>query len=388
MRINFTLWSVGLAGGVRAIFEIANRLSEKGHHITITALGGDYRWFSLNTNVKVNYTKLPNVFQILNPIFKIKYKRCMNYLDINLIFDKLKKLGVDLELDFIKPLYKTVPECDINVATWYPTAFAVYRSGKGVPFYFFQDFEELVKSSGHYYLRMFKESLYLPLNIITGSQWLRKWIRQNYGKDATVVGYGINHDVFYPRENILTDVYGLKIMGIFRGLAYKGDKDLIEALNIVSQKIPNITLIAVSSKEIFLKMLNKNTCKFNYILFDRPDDDKMAQLYSSADVFVFPSHVEGFGLPPLEAMACGTPVVTTDCLGVRDYVVNGKNAIVVPPQNPNALADAVINVLTNKMLAKKLRDNGLKTAKAFTWDKVTEKIENIFLKSLEERNLL
>jgi glycosyltransferase involved in cell wall biosynthesis len=376
MKINFTLWSTGLAGGVRAIFEIANRLAERGHFVTITALGGDHSWFPLK--VEVNYVEPSKVFKVLfkvlNPIVRLRYKRYLKYLDIGAL---LKKLKVGFQPDFIKVLSEAIPDCDINVATWFPTSFAVYRSGKGIPFYFLQDYEEQL-GGNRYLINMFKESLYLPMNIITGSQWLKDWVKQNYGKDAIVSGYGIDHDVFYPRPKILDNIGGVKVMGIFRGLKYKGDEDLINALSIASEKIPNITLVMIGNKNTLLKIVREKNIRFNYVFFENPTDDKMAQLYSSVDLFVFASHVEGFGLPPLEAMACGTPVVTTDCLGVRDFVIDSENAILVPPKNPKALADGIIKILTDE----KLREKGLETAKNFSWDKVVDKFEKAFLNSM------
>ncbi|MGC8979169.1 glycosyltransferase family 4 protein [Caldisericum sp.] len=380
MKINFTLWSTGLAGGVRAIFEIANRLAERGHFVTITALGGDHSWFPLK--VEVNYVEPSKVFKVLfkvlNPIVRLRYKRYLKYLDIGAL---LKKLKVGFQPDFIKVLSEAIPDCDINVATWFPTSFAVYRSGKGIPFYFLQDYEEQL-GGNRYLINMFKESLYLPMNIITGSQWLKDWVKQNYGKDAIVSGYGIDHDVFYPRPKILDNIGGVKVMGIFRGLKYKGDEDLINALSIASEKIPNITLVMIGNKNTLLKIVREKNIRFNYVFFENPTDDKMAQLYSSVDLFVFASHVEGFGLPPLEAMACGTPVVTTDCLGVRDFVIDSENAILVPPKNPKALADGIIKILTDEKLREKLREKGLETAKNFSWDKVVDKFEKAFLNSM------
>jgi len=377
MKINFTLWSTGLAGGVRAIFEIANGLAERGYSVSITALGGDHSWFPLK--VEINYVEPPKIFKILNPIIRFKYKRAIRYLDIRAL---LRKLKLGFEPDFIKVLSEAIPDCDINVATWFPTSFAVYRSGKGIPFYFFQDYEEQLDGN-RYLINMLKESLYLPLNIITGSQWLKDWVKQNYGKDAIVSGYGINHNVFYPRPKILDNIGGVKVMGIFRGVKYKGDEDLINALNIVSEKIPNITLIMVGNKSNLLKIAGKKDIKFNYIFFENPTDDKLAELYSSVDLFVFASHIEGFGLPPLEAMACGCPVVTTDCLGVRDFVIDSENALLVPPKNPEALADGIIRVLTNEKLKEKLRKKGLETAKNFSWTKVCDIFEKAFLSSIE-----
>jgi glycosyltransferase involved in cell wall biosynthesis len=376
MKINFTLWSTMMNGGVRATFEVINGLSRLGHEITVTALDGDHSWFPLEADV--NYVQPPKLLKIFNPIIKKKYGRPLSYLITEPI---LTKMGFNI--DYIKHLYKAIPECDINVATWYPTCYSVFRSGKGIPFYFFQDFEELALMEGPYHYKMFRESLYLPFNIITISSWLKEWIKENYGKDAAVCGDGINHDVFYPRQNILNDIKGHKIMGLFAELEYKGNQDLIDALNIAVDDIPDIHLIAVSSKKrIFEKLLNENKFKFNYTFFERPDDEKLAELYSSSDIFAFPSHIEGFGLPPLEAMACGTPVVTTDCLGVRDYVKNEENSIMVPPKQPTELAEGIKKIVQDKDLSELFKKNGLKTAKSFTWDNVASKFEKMLIEAL------
>lgn len=92
----------------------------------------------------------------------------------------------------------------------------------------------------------------------------------------------------------------------------------------------------------------------------------LAKLYSSADVFIFTSYVKGFGLPPLETVASGTPVVTTDCIGNRDYVRDGYSALVVPPSDPTAVANAVIRMLSDDKLCEKLVEGGLETAKQRT----------------------
>lgn len=380
MKINFTLLSTSMSGGVRAVFEIANGLSRRGHEVTITSLEGDHSWFPLET--PVIYAKTSNSIKSSNPLNKIKNGIDLNYSCVRVL---IKKNKIESENDPIKLLTEAIPDCDINVATWFLTAFAVYRSNKGIPFYFFQDFHEIVKHLGQYYTKMFEESLYLPFHIITGSNWLKEWISKNYEKDAVVSGYGIDHDIFYPRQNILTNFKGPKIMGIFRGLEYKGDKDIINALNIVSEKIQDINLILVCNKKIFENLIQNNTIKFNFTFFKSPDDNKLAELYSSSDLFVFPSHKEGYGLPPLEAMACGTPVVTTDCLGVKDFIIDKHNALLVPPKNPKTIADAVLKVLNDINLSDKFKINGIKTAQKATWDSVIDIFENIFIDSLDER---
>jgi len=365
-----------MSGGVRAIFEIANGLSRRGHEVTITSIQGDHSWFPLDA--EVIYVNKPNLPKFLNHLYKLKNGTDLTYPQLELSLQKYK-----IEPDLMKPLTETIPDCDINVATWFLTAFAVYRSGKGIPFFFFQDFLEMIQPLGQYYIKMFEESLYLPINIITGSQWLKDWINKNYMKNAVVSGYGIDHDVFYPRQSILNDIKGTKIMGIFsRGSEYKGGTDFINALNIVSEEIKDLNLILVCNNVTFENLIKNNDTKFEYTFFESPDDNKLAELYSSSDLFVFTSHIEGYGLPPLESMACGTPVVTTDCLGVRDFVIDGNNSLLVPPKNPKAIAGAILKVLKNSDLSNKLEINGIKTAQKSAWDNTVDIFENVFFDSM------
>jgi glycosyltransferase involved in cell wall biosynthesis len=86
-------------------------------------------------------------------------------------------------------------------------------------------------------------------------------------------------------------------------------------------------------------------------------------------LFLYTSYVEGFGLPPLEAMACGTPVVMTDNKGSRDFAVNGFNALISQLGDVKSLVDNLLKVLQDDKLRDKLIENGLETAKKFTWEK-------------------
>src|SRR4030042_4693929 len=159
MKINFTLYSTFMTGGVRAIFEVANGLSQRGHEVTITSLEGDHSWFPLQADVK--YVEKPNFIRILNPLKQLKSRESLRYSSISPVLNQMK---MGFEADLIKPLTEAIPDCDINVATWFLTSFAVYRSGNGKQFYFFMDFDELAEKHGHYYYSLFKESLYLPMD--------------------------------------------------------------------------------------------------------------------------------------------------------------------------------------------------------------------------------
>jgi len=87
---------------------------------------------------------------------------------------------------------------------------------------------------------------------------------------------------------------------------------------------------------------------------------------SHADVFVLCSHYEGFGMVLLEAMACGVPVVATDCeSGPREIISHGQNGLLVAPEDPVALSDGILSVLGDPDLAQRLRQGGLKRAEEF-----------------------
>ena len=95
--------------------------------------------------------------------------------------------------------------------------------------------------------------------------------------------------------------------------------------------------------------------------------DLMRLLYGTATVFVFPSLRESFGLPPLEAMACGTPVIGSATSSLPEVL--GDAAILVDPTDIRALSDAMAAVLTGPSLAARLSEAGLARSKQFSWEK-------------------
>ena len=99
-------------------------------------------------------------------------------------------------------------------------------------------------------------------------------------------------------------------------------------------------------------------------------------LYAGAAVFVFPSLYEGFGLPPLEAMACGTPVVTSNTSNLPEVV--GDAGIMVAPRDVRALAEAMERVLMDEHLRAKLRTKGVERAKQFTWERAAQETFGVY----------
>jgi glycosyltransferase involved in cell wall biosynthesis len=106
------------------------------------------------------------------------------------------------------------------------------------------------------------------------------------------------------------------------------------------------------------------------------DDHDLPALYSAATLFAFPSIYEGFGLPVLEAMACGTPVVTSNTSSLVE--VGGDAALLVEPTNVDAIADAMRRILQGADLQRTLTTRGFEQARRFTWEKAALQLREIY----------
>jgi glycosyltransferase involved in cell wall biosynthesis len=102
----------------------------------------------------------------------------------------------------------------------------------------------------------------------------------------------------------------------------------------------------------------------------------LAVMYRLAGVFVFPSLYEGFGLPPLEAMASGTPVVTSNVSSLPE--VAGDAAVLIDPYDPASIAGGIEQVLTNETLRHDLRQKGLARARQFSWEQSVRRVREIY----------
>ncbi|MDD5529969.1 MAG: glycosyltransferase family 1 protein [bacterium] len=114
------------------------------------------------------------------------------------------------------------------------------------------------------------------------------------------------------------------------------------------------------------------------------NQSELIYLYNAADLFVFPSLYEGFGLPLLEAMACNTPVVASNTSSMPEVV--GDAALLFDPLNVEWIADSMEKVLTDNKLREDLRNRGLERVKLFSWEKTARKTLNLYRKVYENRN--
>ena len=108
-------------------------------------------------------------------------------------------------------------------------------------------------------------------------------------------------------------------------------------------------------------------------------------LYAAATAFVVPGRYEGFGLPVLEAMACGTPVACSNVSSLPEVV--GDAGLLVDPRNPEEMAIAIHRLVTDDALHAELRDKGLQRAQTFSWEKAARKTLDVYRKVAEPRNV-
>ena len=121
-------------------------------------------------------------------------------------------------------------------------------------------------------------------------------------------------------------------------------------------------------------------CTTTFSFLGRVDDDLLARLYRTCDVFVSPAlGGESFGIVLLEAMAAGRPVVATDIPGYRSVLRDGVQGRLVPPGEPRALAEAIESLLANPALRTAMAREATATVTAYDWPAVTARIRDLYL---------
>jgi glycosyltransferase involved in cell wall biosynthesis len=118
----------------------------------------------------------------------------------------------------------------------------------------------------------------------------------------------------------------------------------------------------------------------NVIFLGQKNQDEVAKYCNKASIFILPSiDIEGFGIVLLEAMACKIPVIATDIVGVASEVIQNNCGIIVKPRDSQALAGAIIRLLKNPKLAKKMGENGrILVEEKYGWEKIAKKVEKIY----------
>lgn len=169
---------------------------------------------------------------------------------------------------------------------------------------------------------------------------------------------------------------------------HKNIDRLIKAFSILlSQSDVECQLVIAGEKDknlLALKSLTNTLGLSNKIVFlDHLSQREVILLMNAADIFVFPSLYEGFGLPPLEAMACGTPVVASNIASIPEVV--GEAAILVNPKDEQEIAYAMLRLFTDSNLRQELIEKGYQRIRFFTWNNTAKQTLRIYQTAITDR---
>jgi glycosyltransferase involved in cell wall biosynthesis len=212
--------------------------------------------------------------------------------------------------------------------------------------------------------------------VITVSGFSARELRELVGVEAAVVPGGVDHDRFTPSADPgparaalgLDDPYVLTV-------ASRLPRKNLDALRATRRRLARrgIRLMAVGGDRPQFGRSSTSAAGAAWFLGAIPDAH-LPGLYAGASAFVLPSLYEGFGLPCIEAMACGTPVVAADAAALPETC--GAAALYADPRDPEAIADAVEQAL-EPGTAERLRAAGLARARAFTWDRTARGVDAV-----------
>lgn len=342
-RIVFPLEGFNVGGGLRIVTYVANALTEAGHQVRLIVPDYSSRPpFPLNDSVQLTVIKASGI-------------------------GFLKKIVYLSKLCFM-----STRGADVAVATGYRTSYFVFFS-KWLSFsrvklvYLVQHYEPMSHPGGKTasFRRMFsklaKISYWLPLRKIAVSNW----IRDRLGDESTIViNNGIDLGVFHPVNGFRNSPERFTVGTVAGGATWKGYGVFLDAIEqLPAEEKARLRVLVASQYEFGLP------AGISAEIIKPRNENELIAFYHSCDAFICSSYIEGFGLTPLEAMACGVPVITTDCGGVRQFA-SPSNCILVPPGDAKAISDSVVRLRRDHALNATLREKGLETSRQFSVERM------------------
>ena len=225
--------------------------------------------------------------------------------------------------------------------------------------------------------------------IITISESSKKEIVEYYHvapEKIAIISPAVDHEVFRPLENKkikpIINKYKINRSYILYTGTLEPRKNIIGILNAYALLPESLRisfqLVLAGGKGWLDHEIQEKLEEYKdleVVLTGYVPDEDLPALYSGASVFVYPSFYEGFGMPPLEAMACGLPVITSNNSSLPEVV--GAAGITIEANDTNSLAKNIQSVLTNKKLASKMKKDGLIQAEKFSWSESANKLKKI-----------
>jgi glycosyltransferase involved in cell wall biosynthesis len=347
MRISFVLSSLFLSGGVQVVIEYANRLTARGHQVALVIPRG---------------TGAPDMVQ--------RIARSVTLCESNTPLGARRNVLNHLRLAW--SLRQALPPGDVTIATHTPTIVPVCLATLGrrsQRAWLYMDYAEMFQGRPiESWLLRHGPGWFDRLMTLSESGHVAA--QQAGATKATVVGLGLTDEERFRPQTRVANAYPVA-MYLGDARPRKGLAEFLAAVEIVQRRIADLHLLIVTKDRPSFE----TTIPVEHII--NPDRSQLPDLYRRADVFVSTSWGEGFGLPPLEAMACGIPVVLTDSGGVRDFARPGENCVLVPPRAVDQIAAGMIQVLSDRAWAAQLATAGSATAERFQWEACVDRLEAV-----------
>jgi glycosyltransferase involved in cell wall biosynthesis len=220
---------------------------------------------------------------------------------------------------------------------------------------------------------------------IVVSKYLKEILLKRYGVRSEVVPPGVSFEIFYPIKRtppkkkdkfrvLMVGSYSHPLKGVHIGYS------ALEHLSSMGEEVHLMRLVR--------KQENAKPRGIPTEWFINPSQDAIGDIYRKADVLLCSSSSEGFGLPLVEAMASGVPVVATDNGGVRDIISSSRYGLIVPVGNERRIAEALYRLRYDQQLWISLRMAGLRHAKKWSVNNSCQLFEKYILKFYREANML
>lgn len=352
MKITFVLpgypWRP--RGGTKVVYEYANHLVSRGHTVSIVHPRYMRNWLQI-----MNYGSwwLRQAVRI----FSCFYHPEINWMKID---KRVQMLWVP------EPTVKYIPDADAVFATYWITADYVidYPKTKGVKYYLVQDFYPYLGNK-----TKIEATWRYPLKKVAISKWIGE-LMVTAGiskKEIRVIPNGIDLQRFRLLNAI--DERPKNIAMMYNKLSYKAPEDGIKALEKVKRKYKDITAVCFGPSKRPRRL--PDWIKY----YSKVGEEELVEIYNSSSIFISSSLVEGFALPPAEAMACGCAVAATDSGGIQEYAENEVNALLSKPSDVETLAQNIIRLIEDDVLRIRLAKKGYELIQAFTWEKSTSLLE-------------
>ena len=204
--------------------------------------------------------------------------------------------------------------------------------------------------------------------IVTVSQFSKSRILRRYSvpdRKIFVVGNGVSHE-FKPNGAVYRPGYSY-LLYVGNQKPHKNIERLVEVFaRLRNHHDIHIVTTGRNAKHVRMDLEQRSLAQYWHEV-GQVSDDELGSLYRGATAVVFPSLYEGFGLPPLEAMACGTPVVVSNVTAIPEVCEDG--AMMFNPYSVDSIFEAIESVMADDSQRKRLIEKGLTRAGEFTWDK-------------------